>query len=71
MMKLKHIDLDPRYEYMMVYRDIRDDTISTRTLDEGATVVNYKQMKNSGNVEFFGIYRKLKDEEIMDMLIRN
>lgn len=69
-MKLGKIDLDPKPEYMLVYKDKRDDTINTWTLDESAMVVNYKQMKQSGNVEFLGIYQKVNDNQILDILVR-
>lgn len=69
-MKLGKIDLDPKPEYMIVYRDKRDDTINTWTLDESAMVVNYKQMKQSGNVEFLGIYQKIDNDQLLDIMTR-
>lgn len=33
-MKIGTLDLDPRYEYIIVYRDKRDSTINTWTLNE-------------------------------------
>jgi hypothetical protein len=64
------LDTDPRYKYLLVYKDKRDDTINTWTLDESALKVNYKQMKLSGDVEFLGIYRKLDDSELLDTMIK-
>lgn len=70
-MKTGTIDLDPRFEYLIVYRDKRDDTVNTWTLDESAMVLNYKQMKQSGHVEFLGIYQKLDDKQLLDIMARN
>ena len=52
----------------MLFRS--DDTINTWTLGESAMAVNYKQMKQSGNVEFLGIYQKVNDNQILDILVR-
>lgn len=68
-MELGKIDLDPKCEYMIVYKDKRDNTINTWTLGLSALRVNYKQMMNSGNVEFIGIYKKLSNSEILATLI--
>lgn len=68
--KLGRLDLDPRFEYIVVYKDKRDNTVNTWTLDEGALRVNYKQMKESGNVEFLGIYQKLTDSQLLDIITR-
>lgn len=53
---------------MIVYRDKRYDTINTWTLDERAMVINYKQMKQSGNVEFLGIYQKIDNNQLLDIM---
>ena len=55
---------------MVVYKDKRDNTINTWTLGESALRVNYKQMKESGVVEFLGIYKKLNDSELLDVMTR-
>ena len=67
-MKIGTLDLDPRYEYIIVYRDKRDSTINTWTLDESALQINYRQMKAGGNVEFLGIYKKLNDSQLFDVM---
>lgn len=67
-MKIGTLDLDPRYEYLIVYRDKRDNTINTWTLDESALQINYRQMKAGGNVEFLGIYKKLNDSQLLDVM---
>ena len=69
-MDIGRLDLDPRFEYMVVYKDKRDKTVNTCTLGEGALQVNYKQMKESGNVEFLGIYQKLTDSQLLDIMNR-
>lgn len=69
-MKLGRVDLDTRFEYIIVYKDKRDDTVNTWTLGESGLIVNYKQMKESGNVEFLGIYQKLNDSQLLDIMTR-
>ena len=69
-MDIGRLDLDPRCKYMIVYKDKRDDTINTWTLGECALQINYKQMKASGNVEFLGIYQKLTDSQLLDIMAR-
>lgn len=69
-MNIGSLDLDPRFEYMIVYRDKRDNTVNTWTLGETALRVNYKQMKESGVVEFLGIYQKLTDSQLLDIMTR-
>ena len=67
-MKIGTLDLDPRYEYIIVYRDKIDSTINTWTLNETALQINYRQMKAGGNVEFLGIYKKLNDSQLLDVM---
>lgn len=67
-MKIGTLDLDPRYEYIIVYRDKRYSTINTWTLNESALQINYRQMKAGGNVEFLGIYKKLNDSQLLDVM---
>lgn len=69
-MKLGRLDLDSRFEYIVIYKDKRDNTVNTWTLNDGALRVNYKQMKKSGNVEFLGIYQKLTDSQLLDIMTR-
>ena len=69
-MDIGRLDLDPRFEYMVVYKDKRDNTVNTWTLGESALRVNYNQMKESGNVEFLGIYQKLNDSQLLDIMTR-
>ena len=68
-MKIGQLDLSP-FEYLIIYKDKRDDTINTWTLPEGSFQHNYAQMKKSGNVEFIGIYKQLSDSDLIDVLIR-
>lgn len=69
-MNIGTLDLDTRFEYIIIYKDKRDNTINTWTLNESSLRVNYKQMKESGNVEFLGIYKKLNDNQLLDVLVR-
>lgn len=69
-MKIGSVDLAPNFEYLIVYRDKRDDTVNTWTLNESSMVLNYKQMKQSGHVEFLGIYQKLDDAQLLDIMTR-
>ena len=69
-MEIGTLDLDPRWEYLLVYKDKRDNTVNTWTLGESALRINYKQMKESGDVEFLGIYKKLSDSELLDIMTR-
>lgn len=69
-MEIGTLDLDPRWEYLLVYRDKRDNTVNTWTLGESAMRTNYRQMKASGDVEFLGIYKKLSDSELLDIMTR-
>lgn len=67
-MQIGRIDLDPRFEYMIVYKNLKDNTINTWTLGESALRTNYKQMKESGNVEFLGIYKKINDSQLLNVM---
>lgn len=69
-MNLGNMDLDTRFEYMIVYKDKRDNTINTSTMNESALRMNYKQMKESGDVIFLGIYQKLNDSQLSDIITK-
>lgn len=69
-MNLGNMDLDTRFEYMIVYKDKRDNTINTSTMNESALRMNYKQMKKSGDVIFLGIYQKLNDSQLSDIMTK-
>jgi len=64
-MKLGQLDLSPE-KYMLVYKRKDDGTINTWTLPEVSFQINYKQMKK--DVEFVGIYKKLTNDELLDVL---
>ena len=36
--------------------------------NESALQINYRQMKAGGNVEFLGIYKKLNDSQLLDVM---
>ena len=69
-MNLGNMDLDTRFEYMIVYKDKRDNTINTSTMNKSALRMNYKQMKKSGDVIFLGIYQKLNDSQLSDIMTK-
>lgn len=67
MMKIGSLDLDTRFEYLIVYKDKRDNTINTWTLG-CAFKLNYKAMMNDNNVEILGVYKKLTDSQLEDII---
>lgn len=62
-MKIGSLDLDTRFEYLVVYRDKRDDTVNTWTLGM-AFKSNYKSMTSHDYIEILGVYKKLTDNEL-------
>ena len=66
-MKLGSLDLDTRFEYLIIYKDKRNDTINTWTLG-CAFKLNYKQMLQSDYVEILGVYKKLTDSQLEDII---
>lgn len=68
-MEIGSLDLDTRCKYMLVYKDKSDNTINTWTLQETGLRVNYPLMRKNENIEFLGIYRKLSDSELLDIML--
>ena len=66
-MKIGSLDLDTRFEYLIIYKDKRYDTINTWTLG-CAFKLNYKQMLESDYVEILGVYKKLTDNQFIQKL---
>lgn len=66
-MKLGSLDLDTRFEYLIIYKDKRDETINTWTLGIGFRN-NYKSMMNCDYVEILGVYKKLTDSQLEDII---
>ena len=66
-MKLGSLDLDTKYEYLIIYKDKRDNTINTSTLYFGFKI-NYKAMTNDRNVEILGVYKKLTDVQLKNII---
>ena len=66
-MKLGSLDLDTRFEYLVIYKDKRDNTINTWTLGV-AFKINYKEMMNDNNVEILGVYKKLSDSQLENIV---
>lgn len=62
-MNIGSLDLDTRFEYLIVYKDKRDDTINTWTLGV-AFKSNYKSMTSSDYIEILGVYKKMTDNEL-------
>ena len=58
-MKVGSLDLNTRYEYLIVYKNKRNDTINTWTLGDCAFQLNYKQMIKDDSVEILGVYKKV------------
>lgn len=65
-MKIGNLDLDTRFEYMIIYKDKRDGSINTCTLGKEALRVNCKQMNEDSDVKILGIYRKLNEGQFLD-----
>ena len=66
-MKLGTLDLDARFEYLIIYKDKRDNTINTWTLGI-AFKMNYKSMIKDDSIEILGVYQKLTDEQLKMLL---
>ena len=66
-MKIGSLDLDTRFEYLIIYKDKRDDTVNTWTLGVGFKS-NYKAMLRTDYVEIFGVYKKLTDSQLEDII---
>ena len=62
-MKLGSLDLDTRFEYLIIYKDKRYNTINTWTLG-CAFESNYRQMIKDDNVEILGVYKKLTNNQL-------
>ena len=65
-MKLGSLDLDTRFEYLIIYKDKRYNTINTWTLG-CAFELNYKQMLASDYVEILGVYKKMADNQLKEI----
>lgn len=65
-MKIGSLDLDTRFEYLIIYKDNRNDTINTWTLG-CAFALNYKQMLKTDYVEILGVYKKLTDTQLNEI----
>lgn len=65
-MKIKHLDLDTRYEHLIVYRDKRDDSINTMTLSSSFGL-NYRQMIKDNDIEILGVYKKMTNNQLKEI----
>lgn len=66
-MNIGSLDLDTRFEYLIIYKDKRYNTINTWTLG-CAFKLNYKQMLKDDNVEILGVYKKLTDSQLENIV---
>ena len=65
-MKIGRLDLDPRFEYLLVYE--RNGEVNTWTLGKSGLRINYPKMKKDKSVKFLAIYKKLSDSELLDIM---
>lgn len=65
-MKIGSLDLDTRFEYLIIYKDKRNDTINTWTLG-CAFELNYRQMLQGDYVEILGVYKKMTDYQLNEI----
>lgn len=66
-MELGTLDLDTRFEYLIIYKHKKENTINTWTLGIGFKN-NYKSMMEDDNVEILGVYKKLADNELKNIV---
>lgn len=66
-MEIGTIDLDTRFEYLVIYKNKNDNTINTWTLGIGFKN-NYKSMLETDYVEILGVYKKLSEDEIKNII---
>lgn len=64
-MKIGTLDLDTRFEYLIVYK--QNGLINTWTLGIGFKN-NYKAMMNDDSVEILGVYKKMNDSQLEDII---
>ena len=66
-MNIGSLDLDTRFEYLIIYKDKRYNAINTWTLGIGFKN-NYKSMIKDDNIEILGVYKKLTDIQLEDIM---
>ena len=66
-MQVGSLDLDTRFEYLIIYKDKRCNTINTWTLG-CAFKLNYQQMIKTDYVEILGVYKKLTDSQLQNII---
>ena len=59
-MVLGDIDLDPRFEYIIIYRNKKYNTLNTWSLPVGSFELNYKMMQENPDEEIVGVYKKIE-----------
>lgn len=66
-MNVGNFDFDARCDYIIIYKNKKDNSINTWTVGNCAFKRNYKQMIKDDSVEILGVYKKVwksKLEEI-------
>lgn len=66
-MKIGHLDLDSRCEYLIVYE--KDGELNTWTLQKSGFKLNFPMMKKDKDTKILGVYKKLSDSELLDIMI--
>lgn len=66
-MNIGTLDFDTSFEYLVVFRRKSDNTINTWTLGSGFKN-NYKAIANDTNVEILGVYIKLTDNQVEEII---
>lgn len=58
------IDIDPRFDYLVVYINKKSKTVNTWALPGSSLKSNVQSMMKNEEVEIVGIYKQLTDTEI-------
>jgi len=66
-MNIGTLDFDTRFEYLIIYRRKSDNTINTWTLGTSFRI-NYMSMMKDDNTEILGVYKKLTDSQIEEIV---
>lgn len=56
--------------YMIVYKDIRENTLNVSTLSEAGLRANFRLMARDDNISISGVYKKISTDEILDIYMK-
>ena len=56
--------------YMIVYKDIRENTLNVSTLSEAGLRANFRLMARDDNISISGVYKKIPTDEILDIYMK-